>query len=272
MSYIKNLSLDAEGRVHKVLVWSTKRNSWASVSSANRNGKEFNEVHGTFQIIEDGDLIFHAFEQADKSLMIHAGEFRYSENVTIDNEVSVRNLGLLPLPPSMPIHHMLNNLTHQAKSWLNVMSRTDGFLPPGVGWDGVLTLYDQRKRDAIRGIFFGVNDELLISTLVDAGQISTRSNAPTNWKNESIALPQTEPCYLGWGESETTERVFAVVFYKNNETEVFKYDVVDGKVNGNELSKWDFIVPNQAQRVIIGTINAGIDPAKPLAKWRLFTR
>lgn len=263
MCYIKNSQLDENGHITKVVVWSSKNKTWAGVSTANRL-RENGIRNGTFQIVEEGDVIVMATQPpgCDAPIVVVRDVTATREN----NDALLSNLTTVAPDSLTDIGIIFQNTTNNLWLWLyNLEDTSDGFLPAGIGWDGSYTLYDQRKRDRIRSILYGVTDEMLASAILESGQISSGSETPTEW-GAATGLPHTEPCNLEWDVNESTSKMlYAISWFKDNVVKTTKH--VDNLHRGMA-----FTVDPAATKVLIGTINTGGDKTKHLTRWKLYTR
>ena len=263
MCYIKNSQLDDYGNITKVVVWSTKNNTWAGVSTANRS-RESGINNGTFQIVEEGDIVLLSFfPYESKSPITIAREVVATRENT---DAMLCNIDTVPPGHDMNVGGVFQAVTNNLWLWLsNLDNVADGFLPGGIGWDGSFTLYDQRKRDRIRALLYGVTDEMLAATILEAGQISSGSETPTSW-SEATGLPHAEPCVLEWEvNANTSKMVYAICWFKDNL-------VKTTKITEGLTKNIPFTVDPAATKVLIGTINAGGDKTKHLTRWKLYTR
>lgn len=263
MCYIKNSQSDNNGGAVKIAVWSTRNNAWAAVSTANRSRNPGIE-NGTFQIVEEGDIILisSSKENGEGSLVIAQEVVKTREN----NDALLHNIDTVPPNSGVNVGKVFFNTTNNLWLWLeNLEDLSDGFLPAGIGWDGSYTLYDQRKRDRIRSLLYGVNDEMLATAILEAGQISSGSVTPTSW-SEATGLPHTEPCVLEWEVNPNTSKmVYAVSWFKDNLA-------VTTTITDNLSANLSYMVDPRATKVLIGTINEGGDKTKHLTRWKLYTR
>lgn len=263
MCYIKNNQIVDGDKVVKVVVWSTKNKTWAGVSTANRS-REAGIKNGTFQIVETGDIVLLSMVpfNSESPIIVAREVIETREN----NDAMLNNITTFAPGHDIDVGTVFQQTTNNLWLWLNNLDdQSDGFLPAGIGWDGSFTLYDQRKRDRIRGLLYGVTDELLAAAILDAGQISAGSETPTTW-TDATGLPHTEPCVLEWEVNPNLSKmVYAVSWFKDNVVKTTK--ITEGLTRN--LS---FVVDPQATKVLIGTINAGGDKTKHLTRWKLYTR
>lgn len=262
MCYLKNNQLDYHKNIAKVVVWSASNKTWAGVSTANRS-RDSGVKNGTYQIVEKGDMIVLSTLDPDtKETVVTA---RVVTSALESADASLYNLTTIAPDSTTDVGVIFQNITHNLWLWLyNLEDVSDGFLPAGIGWDGNYTLYDQRKRDRIRAILYGVTDEILTSTLLEAGQISSGSETPTNW-SDATGLPHTEPCVLEWEVNSNSKMVYAVSWFKDNVVQTTKHTT-------DLTSGMSFSVDPAATKVLIGTINVGGDKTKHLTRWKLYTR
>ena len=263
MCYIKNSQTDHQGGAIKVAIWSTRNKTWAAVSTANRSRNPGIE-NGTFQIVEEGDIVLLSSSKQDGTgtLVIAREVVKTREN----NDAMLHNIDTIPPAHNVNVGEVFFNTTNNLWLWLNNLEDlSDGFLPAGIGWDGSYTLYDQRKRDRIRSLLYGVNDEMLTTAILEAGQISSGGVTPTSW-SEATGLPHTEPCVLEWEvNTNTSKMVYAISWFKDNLA-------VTKKITEELHTNMQYVVDPRATKVLIGTINEGGDKTKHLTRWKLYTR
>lgn len=254
---LKNLVVGDNG-IEKRVVWSTANSTWAGVCSAYRSTELSREEQGTFQVALPGDILIRSYLNEDDDM-----EITFSKLIWVDDDTQEIKCEQLDLNTNL--YQLTKYLTYQVTNWLgNLAGVGDSYLPAGIGWDGRFSLYDQNKRDKIRTLLYGCRDEILISRLIDAGQISARSNVPLEW-SDALLLSQSEPCVLNWDVTPVTNMVFAIQWLPNDKTVVYT------TTNPNHFNN-EFFVQNEAIKVIIGSFNQGRDPGKPLVNWRLYTR
>lgn len=261
MCYIKNHQRDSDGNNIKILVWSNARQSWAGVAKATRK-KEDDIESGTFQIIEDGDIVLVSRHDATGEIIVSA-EYVDKAGYTTDGDIA----GSVLIAPNNNVNlgYVFQNVTMSIWDWLiRLNTDGDGFLPAGAGWDGTLTLYDQRKRDKIKTLLYGVKHDELLTSLVNAGQISNGAEVPNNW-DEAEVLPYgddvTVPVQV---VSNHTKEVFLIQWFKDNITQVSTFtDISDLR---------SISVEPTATKVLIGELNVTEYSDQPLTRWRLYRR
>ena len=113
-------------------------------------------------------------------------------------------------------------------------------------------------------MLYGCTNDELITTLVDAGQISAGSEVPTNW-SEATVLPYDEDTTVDTNVTPITTSVYCIQWFKDNE-------VVVSTIDENLHTLKYLPVDKTATKVMIGEINETDYNDKKLTRWRLYSR
>lgn len=265
-SFIKNLQTDDQGNLVKYVVWSTRRQDWASVSKAVRaaNGGVDN---GTYQVVEEGDLIVSTI--FDNSKMEYIRCLFSVKSVSRSDDGSFKDLTVSNVPLLTDLGTMFKSYTPGLDQWLGcVQNPSHGTLPQGIGWDGRYTLYEQRKRERLIRLFSGAPSDISI-TLTNAGQISSGNKVPTDWR-EAKQLEHSADVLIPVKINPGTLKLFCVEWSSANRVNVTMLDV-DGDVqHGTETRH--IKISDDCQKAVIGILNDGGIFGEYVAEWNLFVR
>lgn len=258
MALVKNCFIDNDGSKIKCVVWDTKRRKWSAVNKVGRNKNDL-EGYGTYQIVDKDSILMicRSTEENPTPVMNLLGvtDVRDRESHMLDN------LDLCQLPPSVDVLGTYQNITQVLTEWMSESydDETSYNIPAGIGWDGRLSLYDQRKQDRVKTLLYGVEDCELLHRLTVAALISSGKNIATSWD-------QAEKVEVGTvitnKADDNTTHLYSIAWFYDGSVITTCTDNVQQPLNTE-------VQPDMV-KLLVGAFNSGTDGVVSLTRWSLY--